>query len=449
MNITKGIIDTKAMKRIPKTMVSKFNMVMTRDDDDNLVACSDSITMDKKLYLNIVFNKEIDIKKIEKRKVISMIKEYNLNRENSVLNENYIAVEVKKIIDIAIKKGASDIHIEPEVYFSNIRFRINGDLILHDRLSKDDYQSIINRIKVLAAMDISNRLEPQDGKMKVDIGIEQMDVRVSSIPTTNGEKLVLRVLYKDEGLNKLSNLNFSKKQIEKIERLLKFKNGMIIVNGPTGSGKSTTLYALLNELDKNMLNICTLEDPVEFDMPMITQSNINEKVGFTFSNALRYVLRQDPDVIFVGEIRDEETAKMSVRSSITGHKVLSTIHTSSGGEVEKRLLNMGVEKYLLDDALLGIITQRLIKTLCKACREKYDCEVDGDIKALYKACGCGLCSNTGYSGRTVVAEVVNLKAEEDIKWGDELLESVKELVLNGEITFDDYIIFKDSEGLGD
>ncbi|WP_297435008.1 GspE/PulE family protein [uncultured Clostridium sp.] len=449
MNITKEIIDTKAMKRIPKTMASKFNMVMTRDDDDNLVACSDSITMDKKLYLNLVFNKEIDIKKIEKRKVVSMIKEYNSNRENSVLNENYIAVEVKKIIDIAIKKGASDIHIEPEIYFSNIRFRINGDLVLHDRLSKDDYQSIINRIKVLSAMDISNRLEPQDGKMKVDIGIEQMDVRVSSIPTTNGEKLVLRVLYKDEGLNKLSNLNFSKKQTQKIERLLKFKNGMIIVNGPTGSGKSTTLYALLNELDKNMLNICTLEDPVEFDMPMITQSNINEKVGFTFSNALRYVLRQDPDVIFVGEIRDEETAKMSVRSSITGHKVLSTIHTSSGGEVENRLLNMGVEKYLLDDALLGIITQRLIKTLCKACREKYDYEVDGEIKALYKACGCSLCSNTGYSGRTVVAEVVNLKDEEDIKWGDELLESVKELVLNGEITFDDYIIFKDSEGLGD
>lgn len=449
MNIVKEIVDKKAMRRIPKTMIIKLNMVIVRDQDDQLLAFTDKITEDKKLYLNFVFSRDIKFKKVDKRKVLNMLKEYNSERESMLLNDNHIERELDKILEDAVRRGSSDIHIEPELYYTNIRYRVNGELIIVDRISKEEYSSIVNRIKVLADMDIANRLEPKDGKMFASIGVERFDIRVSSMPTTNGEKIVLRVLYKDENLNKIENLNFSNKQLNDINKLLSFKKGMIVINGPTGSGKSTTLYALLNELDKEKYNICTIEDPVEFEIPLITQSNINEKIGFNFAKALKYILRQDPDVILIGEIRDEETAKMAVRSAITGHKVLSTIHTSSGKEVYSRLLNMGVDSYLLEDSLIGVITQRLIKTLCDDCKVEHKYEIDGVIRVLYRECGCDKCNGTGYSGRIAISEVVNLTGNKEIAWGKELLSSAKKLVVDGKITFDDYILFKDGEGISD
>ncbi|MGL5575774.1 MAG: GspE/PulE family protein [Sarcina sp.] len=451
MNITREIVDTKSMRRIPKTMVNKLNLVIARDEDDKLIALTDKATIDKKLYLNLVFSREIKFKEIDKKKVAIMIKEYQTEREKFLINDNYVEKELDKMINDAILKGSSDIHIEPEKYYANIRYRINGDLVEVNRLSKDEYHSIINRIKVLSAMDIANRLEPQDGKMSVKLGLEIYDVRVSSIPTTNGEKLVLRILYKDANLNRVENLNFDKEQLQSLERLLKFKKGMIIVNGPTGSGKSTTLYACLNQLDKFKLNICTVEDPVEFDLENITQSNVNERVGFDFHRALKHILRQDPDVILVGEIRDEQTAKMATRSAITGHKVLSTIHTSAGNEVYYRLLNMGVDKYLLDEALVGIITQRLIKVLCEKCKKEYNYEIDGERKKLYKNIGCSNCNETGYSNRTVIAEVIDLTKykDSDIPWGKQMIKALKRLLIEGKITFEDYMLFKESEGLSD
>ena len=449
MNITREIIDSRAMRRIPKTMASKLNLIIGRDSDDTLVAFTDKITMDKKLYLNLVFSKELKFKEIDKKKVVTMLKEYQGEREKLLMNNNYVEKELDKMIEEAVVKGSSDIHIEPEKYYSNIRYRINGDLVFVNRLSKEEYHSIINRIKVLSAMDIANRLEPQDGKMSVKIGIEIYDVRVSSIPTTNGEKLVLRVLYKDENLNRIEKLNFDDEQLEILDKLLKLKKGMIIVNGPTGSGKSTTLYACLNSLDKNKLNICTVEDPVEFDLENITQSNVNERVGFNFHKALKYILRQDPDVILVGEIRDEQTAKMATRSAITGHKVLSTIHTSTGNEVYYRLLNMGVDKYLLDEALVGIITQRLVKVLCDECKEEHRYEIDGKRRVLYKNIGCSVCNGTGYSMRTVVAEIIDLTKykKDEVPWGKQIVKAMRKLLLDGKITFEDYILFKESEGL--
>lgn len=451
MNITREIVDTKSMRRIPKTMMNKLNIVIARDEEDKLIALTDKATVDKKLYLNLVFSRDIRFKEIDKKKVTTMIKEYQTEREKFLINDNYIEKELDKMIDDAISRGSSDIHIEPEKYYANIRYRINGDLVEVNRLSKEEYHSIINRIKVLAAMDIANRLEPQDGKMSVKLGIEVYDVRVSSIPTTNGEKLVLRILYKDANLNKVENLNFDKEQLESLDKLLKLKKGMIIVNGPTGSGKSTTLYACLNQLDKFKLNICTVEDPVEFDLENITQSNVNERVGFDFHKALKHILRQDPDVILVGEIRDEQTAKMATRSAITGHKVLSTIHTSAGNEVYHRLLNMGVDKYLLDDALVGIITQRLIKVLCDECKEEHSYEIDGEIKSLYKNKGCSSCNGTGYSNRTVIAEVIDITKYKNshIPWGKQMTKALKHLLIEGKITLEDYILFKESEGLSD
>ena len=451
MAFTQEILDTKATGRIEKTMMKKFNLVIARDENHRLIALTDKETSEKKLYLNSLFLRDIPFKEINKKKVASMVNEYQNERGKFIINGNYIERELDKLIDDAVLKGSSDIHIEPERNYSNIRYRINGDLVEINRLSKEEYSSIINRIKVLSNMDIANKLEPQDGKMSVKLGLKVYDVRVSSIPTTNGEKLVLRILYKDESLNKIENLNFSKEQIEILDKLLRMKKGMIIVNGPTGSGKSTTLYACLNKLDKFKLNICTVEDPVEFDLDNITQSNVNEKIGFDFHKALKHILRQDPDVILVGEIRDEQTAKMATRSAITGHKVLSTIHTSSGNEVYYRLLNMGVDKYLLDEALVGIITQRLIKTLCDECKKEYIYEIEGEKKLLYKNVGCTNCNSTGYSKRTVVAEIIDLTKYKDkeIPWGEQIVKSLEKLLFDGKITYEDYLLFKESEDISD
>lgn len=458
MNL-EAVIDSAAMKRIPKTMAVKFNLVMIRDEDDRIVAYTDKINNDKQLYLNFIFAREIKFKKGERKAILSMIKTYYDNRQVDLLNENFIEKRLDKILEDAVKSSSSDIHIEPYRDFANIRFRINGELILIERISISDYLSLVNRIKVLSAMDIANKLEPQDGKMTVCLDENNYDVRVSSIPTTSGEKLVLRVLYKDVNLNNIEKLNFSDKQRKTLEKLISLKRGIIIINGPTGSGKSTTLYACLNSLDKQKLNISTVEDPVEFEIPMVIQSNVNEKIGFSFSKALKYILRQDPDVILVGEVRDEETAKMAIRAAVTGHKVFSTIHTSTGREVYYRLLNMGVDQYLIDDALVGVITQRLIKVLCDDCKEKIDkrefkkLNLYG-IKELYRHKGCEKCNYTGYKGRTIVAEVVDLVNKDktfidNYKWGKEMYESINELLKDGKISIEDYLLFKNGELLID
>lgn len=449
MKIVAKDIDLKAMKRIPRTMINKLNLIIVRNEKNELLVFTDKITADKKVYINFIFSGNIKFEKMDKANIINLLKIYNENKEDSILNENSIQVELENILLSAVKTGCSDVHMEPQVYYTLIRFRINGELAFFDKIANEQYLSIVNRIKVLGSMDIANRIEPQDGKMFINKERERIDIRISSIPTTNGEKLVLRILYKDESLNKISNLNFSEFQLKKISKLLKLKKGMIIINGPTGSGKSTTLYALLNEFDKDKYNISTIEDPVEVEMPLVTQSNINEKIGFGFAQALKYILRQDPDIILVGEIRDEETAKMAVRSAITGHKVLTTVHTSFGSEVKGRLLNMGVDSYLLDDCLTGVITQRLIKILCSSCKTEYLKEFDGIQRTLYAANGCERCSNTGYEGRTVVAEVVDFTNYKNIDWGQELLSSVKKLVLEGKVTIEDYSLFKDGEGLSD
>lgn len=458
MNL-EAVIDSAAMKRIPKTMAVKFNLVMIRDEDDRIVAYTDKINNDKQLYLNFIFAREIKFKKGERKAILSMIKTYYDNRQVDLLNGNFIEKRLDKILEDAVKSSSSDIHIEPYRDFANIRFRINGELILIERISISDYLSLVNRIKVLSAMDIANKLEPQDGKMTVCLDENNYDVRVSSIPTTSGEKLVLRVLYKDVNLNNIEKLNFSDKQRKTLEKLISLKRGIIIINGPTGSGKSTTLYACLNSLDKQKLNISTVEDPVEFEIPMVIQSNVNEKIGFSFSKALKYILRQDPDVILVGEVRDEETAKMAIRAAVTGHKVFSTIHTSTGREVYYRLLNMGVDQYLIDDALVGVITQRLIKVLCDDCKEKIDkrefkkLNLYG-IKELYRHKGCEKCNYTGYKGRTIVAEVVDLVNKDktfidNYKWGKKMYESINELLKDGKISIEDYLLFKNGELLID
>lgn len=407
----------------------------------------------KKSYLGLLFDKKIEFIKGDKDEIKFLINKcYSIEGSKNIKEDNFYI-----LIEDAIKMRASDIHIEPKSQWTNIRFRIDGDLRLINKIQKGEYEILVNKIKVKGNMNISDKLKAQDGKISFFSNRNlSYDLRISSLPTIYGEKIVIRILYKREDLLSIEKLNFTDYQKEKIKRILSFKNGMLVINGPTGSGKSTTLYALLNSIDKDGINISTIEDPIEFELDGVTQTNVNEKVNLTFSTGLKYILRQDPDVILIGEIRDEETAKIAVRASITGHKVYSTIHANNSSNIFSRLLDMGVEKYLLDEALKGVITQRLVRTLCEKCKEEV-CINDDKYKFLrgktiFKAKGCMECNYTGIKGRTMVSKVTisDKKLRKHYKNDEnELLESCKNLLLQGQISLEEYILFKESEMLNE
>lgn len=340
-----------------------------------------------------------------------------------------------------------------------MRYRINGNLILVHKIDASEYVTLASKIKLKANMDITEKRRPQDGKIVVEYNEAKYDLRVSSIPLVYGEKIVIRILYCDNFDYSIEDLGFSEDQIKLIRKIISLNNGLILVNGPTGSGKSTTLYTILKEIDSKFLNVTTLEDPVEIFMPNINQMSLNNKLDINFSNGLKSILRQDPDVIMIGEIRDEETANMAVRASITGHKVYSTIHCKSAREVYIRLENMGIKPYLLSDALAGIISQRLIKTLCDECKE-IDYENSLNEGIIYKKCGCKACNYSGYAGRQIVSAVYFLK-EENNKRIEELHEDnnylsnknmkydLEKLLFQGKISNSDYLEFIDGERLNE
>ena len=306
----------------------------------------------------------------------------------------------------AIKEKASDIHMEPHKDKIIIRFRVDGFLRIVFIFKVEEYLQIVSKIKLNSDLDITEKRRPQDGKMTIKDQDKTYDLRVSIIPVSYGEKIVIRVLYRDVFNYSLNKLNLTKTQISNIRYIMKSNNGLVFVNGPTGSGKSTTLYTMIQELNNEEINISTLEDPVEVIIDGISQMSINTKINIGFAQGLRSILRQDPDLIMLGEIRDEETAEMTVRAALTGHKVYSTIHTKDAREVFIRLEDMGVESYLIRDSIVGIISQRLIRVLCDECKKK-----DINILVLnkkvesYKKCGCSKCNYSGYRGRALVAAV--------------------------------------------
>ena len=446
-------IDLTFMKGITEDMARDMNIISARGEDNKIYFYTDKETELKRSYLSLLFDKRIEFIKGNRDEITFLIdKCYSIVSSNNIKEDNlYI------LIEDAIKMGTSDIHIEPKSQWTNIRFRVDGILRLINKIQKSEYETLVNKIKVKGNMDISDKLKAQDGKMSfLSKGSLNYDLRISSLPTVYGEKIVIRILYKREDLLSMEKLNFTTYQREKIKKILSFKNGMVVINGPTGSGKSTTLYALLNSIDKEGINISTIEDPIEFELDGVTQTNVNKKANLTFSTGLKHILRQDPDVILIGEIRDEETAKIAVRASITGHKVYSTIHANNGSNIFSRLLDMGVEKYLLDEALKGIITQRLVRTLCKECKEgfyidnnKYDF-LRG--KTIFRSKGCKECNYTGIKGRTMVSKITikDKRLREYYKNDeDELLESCKNLLLQGKISLEEYILFKESEMLNE
>ncbi|MBW2492828.1 MAG: type II secretion system ATPase GspE [Deltaproteobacteria bacterium] len=323
------------------------------------------------------------------------------------------------IISQSVKARASDIHIEPYQDSFKVRYRVDG--ILYDLLSPPKWvqPALTSRIKVMAKMNIAEKRLPQDGRLDVKIGHQEIDVRVSTIPTSFGERVVLRLLDKSGSLISLSDLGLEAEKLGQLENLVRNPNGIILVTGPTGSGKTTTLYAVLSSINTPDINIITIEDPVEYQIEGINQIQVNPKINLTFASGLRSIVRQDPDVILVGEIRDRETAEIAVQSALTGHLVFSTLHTNDSASAITRLVDIGVEPFLISSSLLAVVAQRLVRVLCKDCKEVYTPDelalrsigiTDDQFQkaVIYRAVGCENCFHTGYKGRTAIFEMMIL-----------------------------------------
>ena len=317
----------------------------------------------------------------------------------------------------AVKEGASDIHIEPDKYCVRIRYRIDG--MLHDLMTppKDWHAAIISRIKVIGRMDIAEKRIPQEGRIHIMVEGREIDLRLSSMPTILGEKIVMRILDKTNLQLDMDKLGYDHDTVMAVKRMLVKPYGLLLVTGPTGSGKTTTLYSALDLLRTKERNILTIEDPVEYQLELVNQIQVHDAVGLTFARTLRSVLRQDPDIVMVGEIRDDETAKVAVQAALTGHLVLSTLHTNDSPGAVTRLLNMGLEPYLLASCLVGVVAQRLVRTICPKCKTTYfpaestlhDIQWTGPVnRAFHRGEGCSVCYDSGFKGRRAVCEVLEM-----------------------------------------
>ena len=327
---------------------------------------------------------------------------------------------VNYVIFNAVKEGASDIHIEPAERCMRVRYRIDGRLHKALEVPQHLLNAVTSRIKIMGGMDISERRLPQDGRVHVMLEGRKIDLRVSTFPATHGEKTVIRVLDTRAVSLNLEDLGFAEDILSTLRQNIQAPNGIVLVTGPTGSGKSTTLYAALNAISSMENNVCTVEDPIEYHLPLINQFQVQAKIGMTFSKALRTLLRQDPDVIMVGEIRDEETARTAIQAALTGHLVFSTLHTNDACSAITRLINMGVEPYLIGAALNMVLAQRLVRRICSKCRAVYEPartirkaleRMGHEFPEYYKGMGCKACRNTGYKGRLGVHELLVISDE--------------------------------------
>jgi len=314
-------------------------------------------------------------------------------------NDAPIIRMLNALLTQAAKDGASDIHIEPYERASSVRFRVDGTLREVVQPNRGLHAALISRLKIMAELDIAEKRLPQDGRISLRIGGRAIDVRVSTLPSAHGERAVLRLLDKTESKFTLEGLGMDGDVLNAFKRQVQQPHGIVLVTGPTGSGKTTTLYASLQTVDTSTTNVLTVEDPIEYELPGIGQTQVNAKIDLTFAKALRAILRQDPDVIMIGEIRDFETAQIAIQASLTGHLVLATLHTNDAPSAVTRLIDMGVEPFLLSSSLLGVLAQRLVRKLCPVCKRR-------DDAGRYHPVGCEACSNSGYKGRTGVYELM-------------------------------------------
>lgn len=445
VNLADAYIDESFVKLIQGDILRRYVMIPVCYDKENVnrvqVAMSDPMDMAAMDEFSIITNLQVEpliatkyeietaldryysdaetAKVLERYKLEHKEQEENTeDEENSQMVDNSpVVLLVRAMMQQAARQHASDIHIEALERAVRVRFRIDGVLYEKFRYDIEMLPAIIARIKIIGGMDISEKRKPQDGRITMTVDHNEFDIRVSMLPTVYGEKCVMRLAQKNALNRDKSELGLTGKDVETFDELLKNPNGILLVTGPTGSGKTTTLYTVLHELNTEDVNIITVEDPVEANLNGINQVQVNVKADLTFANALRSILRQDPDIIMIGEIRDGETAKIAVQASITGHLVVSTLHTNSTAGAIVRLMDMGVENYLLADSIFGVIAQRLVRSLCPECRKERKV-TEQDYKDLgvnpweeihlYEPCGCEKCGRTGYIGRTGVYEILRV-----------------------------------------
>ncbi|MBU5426692.1 Flp pilus assembly complex ATPase component TadA [Tissierella pigra] len=489
IDLNKYDINKSVVTLIPESVVRRYELIaIDKKDNTIIVAMVDPLNIfaldDVKIFVKseiqpVISTRDNILKAIDRfyskestKKVVEEFEESFLpintdDLEDSELLEVTAAPIVRllnSLIEQAVREKASDIHIEPYANDVRVRFRIDGDLREITTLNKTSHSGIITRIKIIGKMNIAEKRIPQDGRVEAKINGKEIDMRISTLPTVYGEKIVIRLLDRTNFMFTKENIGFSKRDLEIFDKILTQPYGMILVTGPTGSGKTTTLYTILQQLNKIEKNIITIEDPVEYKLSGINQVQINQKTGLTFASGLRSVLRQDPDIVMVGEIRDSETAEIAIRAAITGHLVLSTLHTNDSPSTILRLLDMGIEPYLASSAIIGVVSQRLIKLLCPKCKRSYEAShiektvlgVNMNEKLiLNEAVGCSSCNN-GYKGRRAIHEL--MPVNEEIRYLidnntniDELrnkaiengmatlLQSAANLVINGDTSYEEVL----------
>jgi len=410
-SLTVAMVDPENIVALDEVRIkSKFNVV------EPVLSTEDMIQKVIDQYYGAIGSAEELVKGMTKEKMDASVK---ANKGLAGIAEEAPVIKlVNLIIMQAVRDKASDIHIEPAEDKVLVRFRIDG--ILHEvqQIPKHLQSALASRIKVMAKMDISETRNPQDGRIQLKMESKNLDLRISTFPTMHGENIVMRILDKSSVILGLAELGLSKDELKEFEKVIHRPNGIILVTGPTGSGKTTTLYAALSIINSVEKNIITIEDPVEYEIPLIRQTQVNPRAGLTFANGLRSILRQDPDIIMVGEIRDKETADIAIQASLTGHLVLSTLHTNDAASSLTRLIDMGVEPFLISSSVIGILAQRLVRVICPKCKEKYipsqetlrDLGLNQSIE-LYRGKGCMQCRNTGFGGRIGIFEMLLINEE--------------------------------------
>ncbi len=437
-------IEQDILSLVPASVLKKHKALPFEYSPDNMnvlrVAMSDPMDMAAMDDINIITNLQVEPVVVTTGSVMlaldryygqaevnSAPEEYTREKESQMVeqedmysedvNNSPIVQLVKGMIDQAVRQRASDIHIEPMERQVRIRYRIDGALYEKATYSIRLLPAIVARVKIIGGMDISEKRKPQDGRITQIVDRKEFDIRASILPTVYGEKIVMRLTSKNALTREKSQLGLKPDELKKFDHILKNPHGILLVTGPTGSGKSTTLYTALSELNKEDVNIITVEDPVEANIDGINQVQVNNKANLTFASALRSILRQDPDIIMIGEIRDQETASIAVQASITGHLVVSTLHTNSAASTITRLADMGIEPYLIADSTIGVIAQRLVRRLCPECKRKKKADAEElellmlapeEDVTIYEPCGCPKCDGTGFKGRIGVYEIMEV-----------------------------------------
>tara|TARA_R110002012_G_scaffold294098_1_gene490038 strand:+ start:22091 stop:23503 length:1413 start_codon:yes stop_codon:yes gene_type:complete len=415
-------INNQLLQIINAEQAFHYRIVPYKKDDSFIYLKTDNQEIESlNVELNIILDTPVHLSQITSEEVQNLLSaNYRQSNELKKSNLDYTPDFLEKILLTANEIGSSDIHFEPYEKSCRVRFRLDGKLVEQFNISNNDYPSIINKVKIRASLDIAEKRLPQDGRITIKTRRSEFDIRVSTLPTLFGEKIVLRILSKDTSSINLKDLGFSKSELKIYTEAIKKPNGMILISGPTGSGKTTTLYATLKLLNDSKTNILTIEDPIEYTLEGVNQVQLKENIGLDFANAMRTFLRQDPDIIMVGEIRDVNTANMGIRAALTGHLVLSTIHTNSAWATISRLIDMGVHSFLIASTLNLSVAQRLVRKLCNHCKKNMEItkdifpdsyKIEPNLTRHYVAVGCTECHHTGYKGRKAIYEIIPITKE--------------------------------------